>query len=50
MARTADPAQGQTLAKAVEYHRTGQFERALKNYRRVLKQSPSQPDALVLGG
>lgn len=39
-----------TLVKAVDYHRAGQFDRALKNYRRVLKQDTNQTDALMLGG
>jgi tetratricopeptide (TPR) repeat protein len=43
---TPDP----NLAKALDYHKAGQFERALKIYRRVLKQNPRHPDALILGG
>lgn len=50
MASPSQSAQNPTLAKAINYHKTGQFERALKNYRRVLKQSPTHLDALVMGG
>lgn len=39
-----------TLAEAVEHHKAGRIEKALKGYRRVLKRNPTHLDALILGG
>ena len=38
------------LATAVDYHRRGLLDEAAALYRRVLKSSPEQPDALHLLG
>lgn len=37
------------LSKALTYHKAGEFQRALKGYKRVLKKNPRHRDALVLG-
>jgi tetratricopeptide (TPR) repeat protein len=39
-----------TLNEAIEDHKAGRIEKALKGYRRVLKRNPTHLDALILGG
>ncbi len=39
-----------TLAEAIEHHKAGHFEKALKGYRRFLKRNPTHLDTLILGG
>lgn len=46
----ASPSLDKTLAKAVALHKQGNFEQALKGYRKFLKRNPTHPDALMLGG
>ena len=38
------------LQKAIQYHKSGQFQKAEHQYRRVLETDPNQPDALHLLG
>jgi len=49
----ASPAQSSrdpNFLKAFDYHKAGQYDRALKGYRRLLKQNPTDLDALLLAG
>lgn len=39
-----------TVARAVRWHRQGQFDRAEPVYREVLAQQPGNPDALHFPG
>ncbi len=39
-----------TLAEAIEHHKAGRIEKALKGYRRILKRNPAHLDTLILGG
>ena len=38
------------LQKAIQYHKSGQFQKAEYQYKRILKTDPNQPDALHLLG